>query len=782
MALSTTRKFSIGLLAVTGLALLFAAIAYLNINEVSARSGWVEHTNQVLLSLEDVGASVSASESGQRGYILTGRPDYLESYFAARDGLPSRFAELRRLTADNPRQQLSIDTLSRVVSDRLKVIQESLDSANRNDFESAKAMVTSGRGKALTDTARAVLRRMIDEERRLLDEHLREQRNGVERSRNIVIAGLGLTLLLLAVGAVTILTDHDARTRATAEIDRLRHEAELAAVRAQGEATRADEERRRAEDEAIKAGDMAAEAEQSAQEAADAMAELARGEREIREFFENATVGLHWAGPDGVVQRVNRAELEMLGYDTSEYVGQHVAGFHVDREVMEDVLRRIRAGEVVMGREARVRCKDGSIKHVLLDCSGYWEGGELLHTRCFTRDITDRKAVEERLRQVDRMESVGRLAGGVAHEVNNQMSVVLGAADFLLRRNDLPAPARADAELIKKAGERSAAVTAQLLAFSRQQFLRPEVLDLDTVIAEFEPVLRRVIGERCVLALRLTPDLPHIRADRGQLEQVLLNLALNAGDAMQSGGTLAIETGTATFSQDYLDRRPGIEIRHGRHVFMRLSDSGLGIPKNLQEKIFDPFFTTKPVGQGTGLGLSTVYGIVKQSDGYIWVYSEEGIGTAFKVYLPAVKPETAGTSAPPVPAPRKSDETILVVEDEPSVREMIVRLLRAEGYAVLEAENGRQALTAVEKHGAPIALVLTDVAMPEMGGQELGSRLAVLAPALRVIYMSGFTDEEVVRRGLLQPGVPFVQKPLMPEILTQRIRAILDGEEGERVG
>ena len=782
MVLSTTRKFSIGLLAVTGLALLFAAIAYLNINEVSARSGWVEHTNQVLLSLEDVGASVSASESGQRGYILTGRPDYLEAYFAARDGLPSRFAELRRLTGDNPPRQLSIDTLSRVVTERLDAIQESLDSATRNDFESAKAVVNSGRGKALTDTARAILRRMTDEERRLLDERLREQRKGVERSRNIVIAGLGLTLLVLAVGAVTILIDHEARRRATAEIDRLRHEAELAAVRAQGEAARADEERRRAEDEAIKAGDMAMEAEQSAQEAADAMAELARSEREIREFFENATVGLHWAGPDGVVQRVNRAELEMLGYDTSEYVGRHVAEFHVDREVMEDVLRRVRAGEVVMDREARVRCKDGTVKHVLLDCTGYWEGGELIHTRCFTRDITERKAVEERLRQVDRIESVGRLAGGVAHEVNNQMSVVLGAADFLLRRNDLPAPARADAELIKKAGERSAAVTAQLLAFSRQQFLRAEVLDLNAVIAEFEPVLRRVIGERCVLALRLTPGLPHIRADRGQLEQVILNLALNAGDAMPSGGTLAIETGTATLSRDYTNRRPGIEIRHGRHVFMRLSDNGHGIPKELQEKIFDPFFTTKPVGQGTGLGLSTVYGIVKQSGGYIWVYSEPGIGTAFKVYLRAVKQQTAGASAPLVPPPRKTDETILVVEDEPSVREMIVRLLTAEGYTVLEAENGRQALAAVEKHGAPIALVLTDVAMPEMGGQELGSRLAVLAPALRVIYMSGFTDEEVVRRGLLQPGVPLVQKPLMPESLTQRIREILDGGEGERVG
>jgi PAS domain S-box-containing protein len=777
MALSTTRKFSIGLFAVTALAVLFAGIAYLSLTEISTQSGWVTHTNQVLLALEDLGSTLSAAENGQRGYLLTGKPDYLEPYFAARDGLPSRLADIRRLTRDNPGRRAALDSLSQIVAERLQVAQESIDSMDQHGLESARAVVMTGRGKALMENARRLLRRMTDEERGLLEDRLRDQRAGVQRSTNIVTAGLGLAVLLCALGAATIITDHDARARATGEILRLGHEAELAAARAKGEATRADEERRRAEDEAIKAGDSAAEAEQSAQEAADAMADLARSEREIREFFENATVGLHWAGADGIIQRVNRAELDILGYSAAEYVGRHVADFHVEREVMEDMLRRVRAGQVVVDREARVRCKDGSIKHVLLDCSGYWDGREFVHTRCFTRDITERKAVEETLRQVERIESVGRLAGGVAHEVNNQMSVVLGAADFLLRRNDLPGPARADAELIRKAGERSAAVTAQLLAFSRQQFLRPEVVDLNQVISEFEPVLRRVVGEHCVLTLRLQPDLSRIRADRGQLEQVLLNLALNAIDAMPGGGTLTIETGTAHFSEDYARRRPGVDIRHGPQVVMCLSDTGHGIPKDLQEKIFDPFFTTKPVGQGTGLGLSTVYGIVKQSEGYIWVYSEVGVGTVFKVYLPAVETGPPEPVAVPVPARRKSDETILVVEDEPAVRDMIVRILSAEGYAVLQAENGHDALTVVEAHGAPIALVLTDVAMPEMGGQELGTRLAALAPALRVIYMSGFTDEEVVRRGLLQRDVPIVQKPLMPESLTRRIRAILDGLE-----
>jgi CheY-like chemotaxis protein len=299
-------------------------------------------------------------------------------------------------------------------------------------------------------------------------------------------------------------------------------------------------------------------------------------------------------------------------------------------------------------------------------------------------------------------------------------------------------------------------------------------VDLNKVISDFEPVLRRVLGERSVLALRLEAEIPRTRTDRGQLEQVLLNLALNAGDAMPGGGTFTIQTGVADLDDRYAARRPGIEMRTGRYVYMRFSDTGHGIPKDLQEKIFDPFFTTKPVGQGTGLGLSTVYGIIKQSDGYVWVYSEPELGAVFQVYLPVAEAEAPAVAQRPAPAPRKSEETILVVEDDQHVRDMIVRILKAEGYSVLEAENGREALTAVEGRTRPIALVLTDVAMPEMGGQELGTRLASVAPALRVMYMSGFTDEEVRKRGLLDEDTPVIQKPLMPQVLTQRIRTMLD--------
>ena len=330
MALSTTRKFTIGLLAVTALAVLFAGVAFLNINEVSARSGWVVHTNQVLLAIEDVNSSLAAAESGQRGYLITGQSEYLEPYFAVREGLPRRLAQLKRLVADNPRNGAYADTLAQVVAERLTVVQESIDTARRNDLAAGRSIVLGGRGKVLMDRARYLIQSLTDGERGLLEERLRQQRAGVERSRNIVTAGLGLTVLLCAVGAVTIITDHDARSRATAEILRLGHEAELAAARA-------DEERLRAEDEATRAGDMAAEAELSAQEAADAMAEVARSEREMREFFENATVGLHWAGPDGIVQRVNRADAR-------------------DRGVRGGGLRRTARGRLPCGPKGDGRC------------------------------------------------------------------------------------------------------------------------------------------------------------------------------------------------------------------------------------------------------------------------------------------------------------------------------------------------------------------------------------------------------------------------------------------
>jgi CheY-like chemotaxis protein len=371
------------------------------------------------------------------------------------------------------------------------------------------------------------------------------------------------------------------------------------------------------------------------------------------------------------------------------------------------------------------------------------------------------------------MESVGRLAGGVAHEANNQMTVILGAARLILDRPDLPESVRADLEYIRKAADRTAAVTAQLLAFSRRQFLKPEVLDLNTVVRGWEPVLRRVMGEDCKVALQLGTGSGRIKADPGRLEQVLLNLALNARDAMPHGGSLMVETSRAELTPAYARLKTGIPIRPGWYAVLAMSDTGVGMDQATAGHIFEPFFTTKAPGRGTGLGLSTVYGIVKQSDGYVWVYSEPGQGSTFKVYLPLTD-EVARTPEEPVAGlPLPGTESVLVVEDEPRVREIARRALEEAGYRVMEAESGPEALELLGRAEPRVGLVLTDVVLPGMSGPELAERVAELLPGTPVLLTSGYPDGEIGRRGLLAPGAAFIQKPFTPEALVSMVRQTL---------
>jgi two-component system cell cycle sensor histidine kinase/response regulator CckA len=395
-------------------------------------------------------------------------------------------------------------------------------------------------------------------------------------------------------------------------------------------------------------------------------------------------------------------------------------------------------------------------------------------------DVTHRRRVEEHLRQVQQMEAVGRLAGGMAHEANNQMSVVLAASSFILRRDGLPDAVRRDVESIKRAGERTAVITAQLLAFGRRQILRPRVFDLNEVIRDFLPVLRRTLGEETSLELRPRSDIGHIKADRGQIEQVLLNLVLNARDAMPHGGRVALETHPVTLTQEYSSFRADVVVRPGPYILLTVSDTGEGMDRETLSHIFEPFYTTKPVGQGTGLGLSTVYGIVKQSEGYVWAYSEPGQGTTFKIYLPAVPAEAEVPPEPAFSAGTAAGEVVLVVEDEESVRTMLARQLRSEGFEVLEAEDGQAALELIERRAAPVDLVITDVAMPRMNGRELAVRLREDRPKLPVLFISGYTDDEMVRRGLIDANNPFLSKPFTPEVLAAKVRLLLDQATASR--
>ena len=393
------------------------------------------------------------------------------------------------------------------------------------------------------------------------------------------------------------------------------------------------------------------------------------------------------------------------------------------------------------------------------------------------RDISARRLLEERLRQMERAESVGRLAGGVAHEVNNQMSVVLGCAEFVLRNTDLPAEVRQDVEQMRLAAERSAAVTSQLLAFSRRQVLRPEVVEFDGVVRAIAPALGRTLGEDRQIEVLLNAAGTTVRADIGQLHQVLLNLTLNAREATGTGGELRVETSVVTLGPEYERLHSDTEIRPGRYVLLAVSDTGHGMPREILGRVFEPFFTTKQIGEGTGLGLSTVYGIVKQSDGYVWVYSEEGRGTVFKIYLPVAAAAAAAAVEqvdPEVgqPVPSAAQGTVLVVEDEAAVRSMVVRALREAGFTVREAADARSAILEVGLAGDDLVCVVSDVVMPDLDGRELADRMAATTSA-PVLFMSGYTEQDVTLRGLLEDGLPFLQKPFPPGMLIAAVHKLL---------
>jgi PAS domain S-box-containing protein len=387
--------------------------------------------------------------------------------------------------------------------------------------------------------------------------------------------------------------------------------------------------------------------------------------------------------------------------------------------------------------------------------------------------IEREQAKEEQLRQSQKMDAIGQLAGGVAHDFNNLLTVITGYSELSLRRMAEDHPLRKNIEGITKAGVRAAGLTRQLLAFSRRQMLQAKVLDLNSVVGEMDTMLQRLIGEDMDLVTLLQPSLGRIKADPGQLEQVLLNLVVNARDAMPNGGKITIET-----SHTYLDEayaREHVGIQPGRYVVLTVSDSGVGMDAETQKRIFDPFFTTKGVGKGTGLGLSTVYGIVKQSEGSIWVYSELGTGTTFKVYLPRVdevgdSEELAG-DARSVPG---GSETILLVEDEDLVRSLAVEILEEFGYAVITAPNGTEGLRICKEFKGRIDLLISDVVMPQMSGRELAEHISVLRPEIKVLFMSGYTDDAIVRHGILEENMPFIQKPFLPDALARKARELLD--------
>ena len=389
------------------------------------------------------------------------------------------------------------------------------------------------------------------------------------------------------------------------------------------------------------------------------------------------------------------------------------------------------------------------------------------------RDITGYKNLEAQFLQAQKMEAIGVLAGGVAHDFNNLLNVINGYSELILDDISQDSPVRKDLEQIRNAGKRAAALTSQLLAFGRKQIMQPEVLNLNIVISQMNSMLRRLIGEDIEFTSISLPNLRPVNADPGQIQQIVMNLVVNARDAMPRGGKLTIETSNIDLDRNYAQHHP--MVKAGPHVMLSISDNGVGMDEETQSHLFEPFFTTKQKGKGTGLGLCTVYGIVKQSNGFIWVYSEPGRGTTFKIYFPTATGATDSTKEREESKPvLQGSETVLVVEDEAAVRELTIRILRDRGYNVLEAAGGQEALQIAREYAGEIHLVLTDVVMPAISGSTVVARLVAERPGIRSLFVSGYTDDAIVQHGILDSNVAFLQKPFTVEGLIHKIREVLD--------
>ena len=503
--------------------------------------------------------------------------------------------------------------------------------------------------------------------------------------------------------------------------------------------------------------------------------DLRLSEERYRDIVENAHDIIYSHDLEGNYTSISNACEQITGYTREEVlrmnVFQAVAPEFVDR-AREMIARKI-GGEKGTAYDLELLARDGRRIAVEINSKIIFRHGVAVGVQGIARDVTERKQLEEQLRQSQKMEAIGQLAGGIAHDFNNLLTAITGYSELSMKRLRPEDPLLSNLQEIKKAGDRAASLTRQLLAFSRKQVLQPKVLDLNEVVADLEKMLRRLIGEDIELCTVLEQKEGRIKADPGQIEQIIMNLVVNARDAMPRGGKLTIETRNIFLDDDYSRKHIGVSA--GPFVMLAVSDSGAGINAQIQSRIFDPFFTTKRVGEGTGLGLSTVYGIVKQSGGNILVYSEVGHGTTFKIYLPATDDRPQGYKRDSGPEDSfRGTETVLLAEDEEVVRKLVSQVLRLYGYQVLETAGGEEALLISESHPTPIHLLITDVIMPTMSGRELSDRLLKLRPETKVIYMSGYTDTAIVYHGVLEEGAHFIQKPFSTYDLAAKVREVLD--------
>ncbi len=875
---------------------LVTLLAFWTTRMVAETSHWVEHTHRVIETLGDLRAALAETESGVRGYVLTGDPARLPGPFP--DRLRALESSLRTQTADNATEQRRLDQLASLFDHRITHLEAVIARRRVEGFDLSRAAENVPEGDGESGVIRGLITTMVSEERSLLLERehrtarsLAEQTvvhlGGVLTSGLILFVAFGrlrrevrlrieseqvarqgeanLATTLRSIGDGVIATDtfgHIVRMNPIAEHLTGWNNAEalgrpfVEVFQIVNEVTRAPAEDPVAR--VLREGVVVGLANHTLLIARDGTeTPIADSAAPIRSEGGEFT-GVVMVFRDAAADREAEAKLKEAHLFLDSIV-ENIPDMVFVKSADDLCFKRInRAGEVLLGttrdqllgrsdldlfprEQADVfRAKDrevltqGTLMVIAEEPLATPQGIRWLHTKKIpilgehgapsyllgiSEDITERKQMadelrmtnvdlerrveartaemvatnaqlqaeiaehhrttvalkqsENQFRQAQKMEAVGRLAGGIAHDFNNLLSVILSYSTLLEGDFAVGDSHRTDLQEITRAGERAADLTRQLLAFSRQQVLAPRVLDLNTVVAEMGNMLRRLLGEDVELRLVACAELGKVKVDPGQVEQVIMNLVVNARDAMPSGGILTIETDNVVLDPSYAAEHLGTKA--GPHVMLAVTDTGIGMDLAIQAKIFEPFFTTKEQGKGTGLGLSTVFGIVQQSGGTVWVYSEPGKGTTFKIYFP--RTDSAGESShapPPIAAPSRGSETILLVEDDTQVRVLARNILKRAGYQVLDAESAEAAIHLCERFSGHIHLVLTDVVMPKLSGRHLVEQLSTLRPTTRVLFMSGYTDDTVVHHGVLDAGVAFLQKPITPAALTNKVREVLD--------
>lgn len=703
---------------------LIAASARRTYRTLEAASARQRSAYEFLMAIRLLRQHVGEARVGLTGYVLTRDPSYRATYLNGVAGFKSDTIALRNLGDDQPTLAATLAGLGPALAAYEGSLARMAQLAERRPLAALERELRSSRDFVLLDEVRRAFLALEAEQKRLMAVGARDVAAAVQRSSALIT-------LATVLGAALLLGAGAALGRQVMALERVSGALEKS-------------ERR--------------------------FREMATHIKEV--FFE---VDLSTGRP----LYVSPTWSEVWGRPIEEGYDQHIwldAVHEDDRSALRLGQESVARGEPTLN-VFRVARPDGSVRWLRGRAFPVRDAeGRVYRMAGVSEDITELRQVEERFLQAQKMEAVGRLAGGVAHDFNNLLTVILGQTDLALGELAPAHPAAVGLRDVRDAAERAAGLTQQLLAFSRQQLVEPVVFSVNQGVTDVESIVRRLVGEDVEVVTRLAPDAGSVKADRGQFDQLVMNLVVNARDAMPQGGSLTLETANVTLDDGYANSRP--EVQAGEYVMLAVSDTGTGMTDEVKARIFEPFFTTKELGKGTGLGLATCFGIVKQAGGHLSAYSEVGVGTTFRVYLPRESSiEQKREQAEPVELPR-GEETILLVEDDQSVRTVAARLLRIQGYKVLQARDGEEAMRSLESHGGPIDLLLTDVVLPKMGGRELAEQVQAKRPGIALLFASGYTDDVVFHHRLLDHEIALLHKPFTRDSIARKVRDVLDRRRG----